>query len=307
MKKPILVVMAAGMGSRYGGLKQMDPVGPSGEFIIDYSLYDAHRAGFETVVFIIKPEMEDAFRATVGQRISRTMEVRYAFQQLELLPDGYHIPEGRVKPWGTGHAILSASPQIDAPFAVINADDYYSVTAFQVIFRYLSQAMDQGEIGDYCMVGYLLKNTVTEHGSVSRGICTRNEKGFLTQVMEHTCIELTSDGIRSALDNGQSVLLPENTVVSMNLWGFTPSFLHEVESRFAAFLDDALRSNPLKGEYFLPAIVSQLLEEQKAQVKVLTSGDKWYGVTYQEDRPAVVAALADMTHRGAYPIPLWEG
>lgn len=306
-KKPILVVMAAGMGSRYGGLKQMDPVGPNGEFIIDYSLYDAHRAGFETVVFIIKPEMEETFRATVGQRISRTLEVRYAFQKLDLLPPGYQIPEGRVKPWGTGHAILSASPQIDAPFAVINADDYYGVTAFQEIFRFLSQAEDRDGVGDYCMVGYLLKNTVTEHGSVARGVCTRDEHEFLTQVTEHTQIEPTDDGIRSTLDNGQSIVLPEGTVVSMNLWGFTPGFLREVERRFAAFLDDALRTNPLKGEYFLPAIVSQLLDERKAQVKVLTSGDKWYGVTYQADRPAVVAALAEMTDRGTYPAPLWEG
>lgn len=181
MSKPALVVMAAGMGSRYGGLKQMDPVGPNGEFIIDYSLYDAHRAGFETVVFIIKPEMETAFRATVGQRVSKAMEVRYAFQKLDLLPEGYQIPEGRVKPWGTGHAVLSAAGAIDAPFAVINADDYYGITAFQAIFQFLSQARDQDGIGDYCMVGYLLKNTVTEHGSVSRGICARNGDGFLTQ------------------------------------------------------------------------------------------------------------------------------
>ena len=298
--------MAAGMGSRYGGLKQMDPVGPDGEFIIDFSLYDAHRAGFETVVFIIKPDIEEAFRATVGRRAAGAMEVRYAFQTVDLLPEGYQVPEGRTKPWGTGHAILSAAGVIDAPFAVINADDYYGVEAFRSIYQYLSQTEEPDGVGEYCMVGYLLKNTVTEHGSVSRGVCQRDEAGFLTQITEHTQIEQGEDGIRSILDSGETVSLPGETVVSMNLWGFTPGFLAEAETRFARFLDDALASNPIKGEYYLPAIVSQLLEEGKARVRILTSTEKWYGVTYQEDRPAIVAALAEKTEQGLYPTPLWN-
>lgn len=303
MKKPILVVMAAGMGSRYGGLKQMDPVGPNGEFIIDYSLYDARRAGFETVVFIIKEEMEAAFRESVGQRVARQMEVRYAFQRLDLLPEGYAVPEGRVKPWGTGHAILSAKEVIDAPFAVINADDYYGLSAFQSIYQHLSQR----ETSAYYMVGYQLKNTVTENGSVARGICQRDRKGYLIQITEHTNIETTAEGIRSTLPDGTVVSLADDTVVSMNLWGFPAAFMTEVEERFPAFLKDAMEHNPMKGEYFLPGIVSQLLEEGKAKVTVLTSGDKWYGVTYQEDRPTVVSALEEMTENGLYPAPLWGG
>ncbi|MBR2717195.1 MAG: nucleotidyltransferase, partial [Oscillospiraceae bacterium] len=203
--------MAAGMGSRYGGLKQMDPVGPNGEFIIDYSLYDAHRAGFETVVFIIKPDIEEAFRETVGQRASAAMEVRYAFQTVDLLPEGYTVPEGRVKPWGTGHAILSASGVIDAPFAVINADDYYGVEAFRSIYQYLSQAREEKGVGDYCMVGYLLKNTVTEHGSVSRGVCQQDAAGHLTDITEHTQIEQRPEGICSVLDSGEEIVLPGDT------------------------------------------------------------------------------------------------
>ena len=301
MKKPILVVMAAGMGSRYGGLKQMDPVGPNGEFIIDYSLYDARRAGFETVVFIIKHEIEDAFRETVGQRVADYMEVRYAFQQVENLPAGYAVPQGRVKPWGTGHAILSAKEVIDAPFAVINADDYYGVSAFQTIYQHLAQQ----ETCNYYMVGYQLKNTVTENGSVARGVCQRDQKGYLVDITEHTQIETTPDGIRSTLPDGTVVPLADDTVVSMNLWGFPAEFMNEVEAQFPAFLDDALQNNPLKGEYFLPGIVSQALEEGKAKVTVLTSDDQWYGVTYQEDRPVVVAALKQMTDSGLYPAPLW--
>ena len=307
MKKPILVVMAAGMGSRYGGLKQMDPVGPNGEFIIDYSLFDARRAGFETVVFIIKPDIEAAFRETVGRRASGTMEVRYAFQTVDLLPEGYAVPEGRVKPWGTGHAILSAASVIDAPFAVINADDYYGVEAFRSIYQYLSRTREEKGVGDYCMVGYLLKNTVTEHGSVSRGVCQQDAAGHLTDITEHTKIEQRPEGIRSILDSGEEMALPGDTVVSMNLWGFTADFLPEAQARFTAFLDEALKTNPIKGEYYLPAVVSQLLEEGKAHVKILTSREKWYGVTYQEDRPAIVAALAEKTRQGVYPAPLWGG
>lgn len=306
MKRPILVVMAAGMGSRYGGLKQIDPVGGHGEAILDYTLFDARRAGFETVVFIIKHEIEEAFKATVGARVAKSgMEIRYAFQQLEKLPAGYTVPEGRVKPWGTAHAILAAADQIDAPFAVVNADDYYGPEAFKAMFDRLSQVQD-GDKYEYAMVGFLLKNTVSENGHVSRGVCESDDTGYLTRVTERTRIEIYEGGIHYSEDGGESWTdLDGGTLVSMNLWGFTESFLQEDTARFAAFLDKALAENPMKGEYFLPSVVSQLIDEGKARVKVLTSHDKWYGVTYQEDKPLVVKALAEKTAQGQYPDGLW--
>ena len=307
MKKPILVVMAAGMGSRYGGLKQMDPVGNHGQVIMDYSLFDARRAGFETVVFIIKHEIEDDFKRLVGSRIEKVMNVRYAFQRLDNLPAGYSVPEGRTKPWGTSHAILSAKDVIDAPFAVINADDYYGPEAFKVIYDYLVSHPDADGLYEYAMVGYLLKNTVTENGHVARGICVTNADGYLDSVTERTHIEKTETGARFTEDDGATWTdLSGDTIVSMNLWGFTPSFLAETENRFAAFLDKALAENPLKGEYFLPSVVSQLIAEGKARVKVLHSRDKWYGVTYKEDKPVVVNAIRAMTESGLYPDNLWE-
>ena len=306
MKRPILVVMAAGMGSRYGGLKQIDPVGGHGEAILEYTLFDARRAGFETVVFIIKHEIEEAFKATVGARVAKSgMEIRYAFQQLEKLPAGYTVPEGRVKPWGTAHAILAAADQIDAPFAVVNADDYYGSEAFKVMFDRLSHVQD-GDKYEYAMVGFLLKNTVSENGHVSRGVCESDDAGYLTRVTERTRIETYEGGIHYSEDGGESWTdLDGGTLVSMNLWGFTESFLREDTARFAAFLDKALAENPMKGEYFLPSVVSQLIDEGKARVKVLTSHDKWYGVTYQEDKPLVVKALAEKTAQGQYPDGLW--
>lgn len=306
MKRPILVVMAAGMGSRYGGLKQIDPVGGHGEAILDYTLFDARRAGFETVVFIIKHEIEEAFKATVGARVAKSgMEIRYAFQQLEKLPAGYTVPEGRVKPWGTAHAILAAADQIDAPFAVVNADDYYGPEAFKAMFDRLSQVQDDDKY-EYAMVGFLLKNTVSENGHVSRGVCESDDAGYLTRVTERTRIETYEGGIHYSEDGGESWTdLDGGTLVSMNLWGFTESFLREDTARFAAFLDKALAENPMKGEYFLPSVVSQLIDEGKARVKVLTSHDKWYGVTYQEDKPLVMKALAEKTAQGQYPDGLW--
>lgn len=306
MKKPILVVMAAGMGSRYGGLKQIDPVGNHGQIIIDYSIFDARRAGFETVVFIIKHEIEDAFKAAVGDRLSRIMDVRYAYQQLDDLPAGYAAPEGRSKPWGTSHAILAARDVIDAPFAVINADDYYGPEAFREIYDFLSTHADGAQY-EYAMVGYLLKNTVTENGSVARGVCVENEDHTLSSVTERTHIETYEGGIRFTEDGGETWTdVAPDSIVSMNLWGFTQSFLHETWERFPAFLDKALVENPLKGEYFLPSVVSQLIAEDKARVTVLRSHDKWYGVTYQEDKPVVVAAIAEKTAAGLYPDNLWE-
>ena len=307
MNKPILVVMAAGMGSRYGGLKQIDPVGAHGQLIIDYSIFDARRAGFETVVFIIKHEIEDTFKQAIGNRLSKVMDVRYAYQQLDDLPEGYSVPQGRQKPWGTSHAILAARDVIDGPFAVINSDDYYGPQAFQVIYDYLTGHPDQNGVYEYAMVGYLLENTVTENGHVARGVCVANDAGYLASVTERTHIEKTATGARYTEDDGATWHeLPGNTVVSMNMWGFTHSFLGEAKARFAAFLDDALRTNPLKAEYFLPSVVSQLITEGKARVKMLHSSDKWYGVTYKDDKPVVVAAIAEKTAAGLYPDRLWE-
>jgi NDP-sugar pyrophosphorylase family protein len=306
MKKPILVVMAAGMGSRYGGLKQVDPVGANGEAILDYSLFDARRAGFETVVFIIKHEIEADFKELVGKRVAKSgMEIRYAYQQLDILPQGYTVPEGRVKPWGTAHAILSAADAIDAPFAVINADDYYGPEAYRVIYDYLSTHSDDDRYA-YAMVGYQLQNTVTDNGSVARGVCVTDSEGYLATVTERTRIEKYEGGIHFTTDDGATWTdLAPDTTVSMNLWGFTPSFVQAANDGFAAFLDAALESNPLKGEYFLPTVVSQLIDADKARVKVLTSADKWYGVTYKEDKPVVMQAVADKAAEGLYPTPLW--
>ncbi len=304
-KKPVLVIMAAGMGSRYGGLKQLDPVGNHGQLIIDYSIYDARRAGFETVVFVIKPEIEEDFKRCIGDRVSRSMDVRYAYQLKEDLPEGYSVPEVRQKPWGTAHAALAARNVVDGPFAVINADDYYGPEAFREIYDYLS-AHEDGALYEYVMVGYLLKNTVTENGTVARGVCEETADNFLTRVTERTKIE-KGEPPRYTEDDGQTwTELPGDTIVSMNMWGFTRSFLDEAWVRFPAFLDKALAENPAKAEYFLPSVVSQLIDEGKARVKVLRSEDKWYGVTYREDKPTVVSALAEKTTSGLYPDRLWE-
>ena len=305
MNKPVLVIMAAGMGSRYGGLKQLDPVGNHGQLIIDYSIYDAKRAGFETVVFVIKPEIEADFKEAIGDRVSRVMDVKYAYQLKEDLPEGYSVPAGRTKPWGTAHAALSVRKLVDGPFAIINADDYYGPEAFQEIYNYLSTHQD-GDMYEYVMVGYLLKNTVTENGTVARGVCEETADHFLTQVTERTKIEKGEPPRYTEDDGATWTDLSADTIVSMNMWGFTRSFLDEALARFPAFLDKALAENPEKGEYFLPTVVSQLIGEEKARVKVLRSEDKWYGVTYREDKPAVMAAIAEKTAAGLYPDRLWE-
>ena len=306
-KRPVLVVMAAGMGSRYGGLKQIDPVGSHGEAILDYSLYDAYEAGFRTAVIVIKKKIEKDFMETVGARLKKCpLEIRYAFQELDRLPEGYSVPEGRTKPWGTGHAVLCAKDAVDgAPFAVINADDYYGKSAFRTIFNALSQAQD-GAVYDFCMVGYHLCNTVTDNGSVARGVCTTSADGYLENVVERTRIEKYEGGIHFTEDGETWTDLPENTLVSMNMWGFTPGFFAEAVKGFPAFLDQALKNNPLKGEYFLPSIVSGLLESRRAKVKMLESVDKWYGVTYAADKKQVMDAIAGMTDAGLYPDGLWE-
>ena len=299
MERPVLLVLAAGMGSRYGGTKQLDPVGPGGQLIIDYSIYDARRAGFEKVIFIIRKENEADFRAAIGDRLSHLMEVGYAFQALEDLPAPYTVPAGRTKPFGTGQAVLSARSLIEGPFAVINSDDYYGPQAFQAVYDHLSTHTD-GARYQYCMVGYQLQNTVTENGSVSRGVCQVGPDGMLQSVTERTRI-LQRDGLIQYADGDSWVTLPGSTTVSMGLWGLGASFLAEAEARFSRFLAEELPQNPLKCEYFLPSVISQLIVEDKAQLKVLHSADKWYGVTYREDKPGVVAALAALTRQGLYP------
>ena len=307
MKKPVLVILAAGMGSRYGGLKQIDPVGRHGEAILDYSLFDAHEAGFETAVIIIKETIRKDFMDTVGKRLENCpMEIRYAYQELDMLPAGFCVPDGRTKPWGTSHAVLCAKDAIDGvPFAVINADDYYGKSAFKTIYQYLCQARDT-DVYDYCMVGYRLGNTVTEHGSVARGVCQTNADGYLTAIVERTRIEQYAGGIHFTEDGGQTWQdLPADAPVSMNMWGFTPSFLEEIQRRFPVFLEDAVISNPQKAEFFLPMTVAALLQAGKATVKVLRSASQWYGVTYAADKPQVVAALKAMSAEGQYPDSLW--
>ena len=304
--KPVLVVMAAGMGSRYGGLKQIDPVGSHGEAILDYSLFDAHEAGFETAVIIIKEAIRQDFMDTVGKRLERCpMEIRYAYQEIDKIPAGFSVPEGRVKPWGTGHAVLCAAEAIgDAPFAVINSDDYYGKSAFKSIYDALCNAEDTDKY-EYCMVGYQLGKTVTDHGSVARGVCTTDADGYLTDIHERTRIEVQGDAIRFTEDGENWTELAPDTIVSMNTWGFTPSFLGELKKKFATFLQDAMPKNPEKAEFFLPFAVADLLAEGKARAKVLRSADKWYGVTYAADKPQVVAALKAMAAEGKYPDGLW--
>ena len=307
-KKPVLVVMAAGMGSRYGGLKQIDPVGNHGEAILDYSLFDAHEAGFETAVIIIKKAIEKDFMETVGARLQACpMEIRYAFQEMEKIPAGFSVPEGRVKPFGTSHAVLCAKDEIDgAPFAVLNADDYYGKDAFKVIYNYLSGAQD-GEKMDFCMVGYLMGNTVTDNGSVARGICKADGQGNLADIDEQLRIEKYEGGIHYTEDDGATwVDVPFDTIVSMNMFGFTPSFLQELEDRFPDFLANQLPKNPAKAEYLLPRTVDNLLKEGKATVKILKSEDRWYGVTYAADKPMVVEALSNLQKAGKYPDGLWK-
>ena len=306
MKKPVLVVMAAGMGSRYGGLKQIDPIDKDGDIIIDFSIYDAIQAGFEKIVFIIKKENEADFRAAIGDRMSKHIQVEFVFQDLHNLPEGFTVPEGRVKPWGTAHAVLSAIDEVDGPFAVINADDYYGRHAFEVIYDYLTTHEDD-EKYRYTMVGYRLKNTVTDNGHVARGICELNEDKQLVAINERTRIEKRDGGIAYSEDDGKTwTYVPGETLVSMNMWGFTRSILDEIKAGFPEFLEKGLKENPMKCEYFLPAVVSKLLGEDRATVRVLESEDKWYGVTYKEDKPVVVAAIQALKDAGVYPQKLWE-
>lgn len=297
--------MAAGMGSRYGGLKQIDPVDEQGHIIMDFSIYDAKRAGFEKVIFIIKKENEKDFREAIGGRIAKVIDVVYVYQDLHHIPEGYEVPQGRVKPWGTAHAVWSAKDEIDGPFAVINADDYYGREAFEKIYDYLQHHEDDGKYR-YAMVGYRLENTLTENGHVARGICEVNDQGELVSVVERTRIEKRGQGAACTEDDGETWSeLPSGTIVSMNMWGFTAGFLRETEKGLTAFLEKGLKENPLKCEYFLPSVVSRLLSEDRAVVTVLTTADKWFGVTYKEDKPVVENAILRFRQSGLYPEKLW--
>ena len=304
-RKPVLVVMAAGMGSRYGGLKQIDPVGSCGEAILDYSIYDAYQAGFETTVIIIKEAIRGDFMETVGARLKNCpMEIRYAYQELDMLPEGFGVPDGRTKPWGTCHAVLCAREAIgDAPFVVINADDYYGKAAFQVVYDFLSANRCPG---CYSMVGFRLDKTVSDSGSVTRGICAVDPAGWLTQIDELTRIEKYPGGIHFTQDGENWADLPADSTVSMNMWGFQSDFLRELEQGFPVFLAEAAAKDPIRSEYLLPIAVDRLIRQRKIRVKMLTSPDNWYGVTYATDKPVVAAALKAMTDEGKYPNGLWK-
>lgn len=307
MKEPVLVVMAAGMGSRYGGLKQIDPIGSHGESILDYSLYDAYRAGFKKAVIIIKEAIREDFMSTVGRRLVKCpMEIQYAYQELTSLPQGYDLPVGRVKPFGTGHALLCAKNAIgDAPFAAINSDDYYGPSAFKTVYDRLCDTEDDGQFR-YCMVGYYLRNTLSENGSVARGICHLDRDNYLTGLQECIGIEPFGNQARYPVGDGRWETLDLNTLVSMNMFGFTPSFLAALEHDFQVFLREQLPLNPEKAEFFLPSVVNRLLADGSAKVKVMSSADKWYGITYAADKPHVTKAIAAMTHEGLYPDGLWK-
>ena len=303
MKKPVLVIMAAGMGSRFGGNKQITPVDDSGHAIMDYSIFDAMRAGFEKVVCIIKHSFEDEFRAQIGDRIARNFKIEYAYQELDMLPAGFSVPEGRVKPWGTAHAVLCAKELIDGPFCVINADDFYGAGAFRTAYEFLSQDRPENE---HAMVGYRIENTLTENGSVSRGVC-QVENGMLTGVTERTYIVPEVGGAKFSEDGGETfTFLPAGTLVSMNMWCFSHSMLDEIEARFAGYLAENIPVNPMKCEYFLPLVPNLCIHEGKASVRMLDTHEKWYGMTYREDLPKVRGAIADMRAAGNYPENLWR-
>lgn len=305
VKKPQLVIMAAGLGSRFGGLKQITPVDEQGHWIIDFSIFDALRAGFGDIILIIKEENEPLFRETLGARIGDRARLIYVHQKPGILPEGFSVPEGRVKPWGTAHAVLCAKDAINAPFAAINADDFYGAGAYRVLYDFLTGDHPDSESA---MVGYRVENTLTENGSVSRGVCQADGSGqYLKGIVERTRIEPREGGAAFTEDGGNTwSFLPVGTVVSMNFWGFHLSMMRQIESRFAPFLRENLPKNPLKCEYFLPLIPNQLIQEGKGSVRIIPTPEKWYGITYHEDLPALQAAVARMKAAGLYPERLWE-
>ena len=300
MQKPTLVVMAAGMGSRFGGLKQLMPVDDQGHPIIDFSMYDARRAGFENVVFIIKHAIEQQFRETIGRRMERIFAVNYVFQEPDVLPEGYAVPAEREKPWGTGHAVACCRGTVKGPFAVINADDFYGAGAFRAIYDFLAAEHSTSE---HAMVGYRLRNTVTDHGAVARGICTVKD-GLLVDVTERTKIEKRGAGA-AFIEDGREYPLTGDEIVSMNFWGFSPSMLDELWARFPAFLDRQMPADPIKSEYYLPAVANAVVQEGLGRVRVLECGEVWHGVTYREDLQSVKDAVAALKQAGVYPESLW--
>jgi len=305
MKNITLVIMAAGMGSRYGGLKQIDPIGPGGEIILDYSVYDAVKAGFNKVIFVIKEEIEKDFKEIIGNKFDGVVDIDFAYQDINNLPEGFTVPEGRVKPWGTGHAVLSCKGMIDGPFAVINADDYYGRETFELIYNELTKEKAEGDKYEFCMVGFRVENTLTENGTVARGVCQTSEDGYLTDIVERTKIAIRDGKIMFTEDGENWIEIPEGTTVSMNCWGFTPVMMEELENRFTSFLERN-KDNMLKCEYFLPFVVDELLKEDKAEVQVLSTKEKWYGVTYKEDKAVVVNAIREKVKEGEYPPCLWK-
>ena len=304
MSKITLVIMAAGMGSRYGGLKQIDPVDEQGNKIIDFSIYDAIRAGFKKVVFIIKKENEHDFKTLIGDRVKDRIEVEYVFQELTDIPKGSGVPEGRVKPWGTAHAVLSCRGIIDGPFAVINADDFYGREAFKLICDFLS-GLKPGAEGEYAMVGYKIENTLTENGYVSRGICSTDDNGYLKDIVERTHIEKRNGGAAFTEDGEHYTDISPESIVSMNLWGFSKGFIDEINLSFERFFKETVPGNPLKAEHYLPGVVDELLKAGRAKVKVLRSSDRWFGVTYKEDKPFVEESIRKLKEKGEYPDKLW--
>ena len=301
-KKPTLVIMAAGMGSRFGGCKQITPVDDQGHIIIDYSIFDAMRADFGKVICVIKPEMEADFRAAIGDRISKTVDLHYAYQTIDRLPEGFSVPEGRIKPWGTAHAVLCAADQIEGDFIAINADDYYGPGAFKAAHDFLVSGHAENE---HAMVGYLIENTLTENGYVSRGVCSVNADGLLTGIDERVHIEPREGGAVYTEDGENYVFIPAGTRVSMNMWAFSHSILDEMKQRFVTFLETNAVQNPLKAEYYLPGVPGALIREGKASVRVLETTERWYGVTYQDDLPKVQQAMRCMHEVGMYPEKLW--
>ncbi len=300
MNKTTLVIMAAGMGSRYGGgIKQLEKVGPSGEIIMDYSIYDAKAAGFDKVVFITRRDLEKEFRAVIGNRVEEKIETEYVFQELSALPEGFSVPEGREKPWGTGHAVLSCLPVVKEPFAVINADDYYGREAFVKVHDFLAGA-DIKEKGNYCMAGFILGNTLSENGVVTRGVCDVDSAGYLKKVVETFNIAGDRERAVGESASGEPVILPLSSAVSMNMWGLTPDFLPELKAGFVDFLKNGGIDN-IKSEYLLPQVIDTMIQQKRARVRVLETPDKWFGVTYREDKDAVVSALQELIKKGVYP------
>ena len=302
MQEPTLVILAAGMGSRFGGLKQITAVDDHGHAIIDFSLYDAYRAGFRKVVFIIKHEIEEDFKNRVGRRMEKYFDVKYVYQQLDVLPAGYSVPEGRVKPWGTGHAVMCCAGVVDGPFAVINADDFYGPSAYSTLFDYLKEDRADNE---HAMVAYELRKTVTENGSVARGICSV-ENGYLSDVVERTHIEKRGDDAAFTEDGVNFVPVSGSVPVSMNFWGFGKSMLRELQGRFPAWLDENLPANPLKCEYFLPSVANAVIKENRGSVRILNCHETWHGITYKEDMDSVVNYLAELRRQGIYPDSLLD-